>query len=369
MKFVFTGIAFFLLLTSAGPARAQLDSSYELLLGPSANTLTPSPLSTSPAPAKPAKRKPRNPASDSPAAKVEHAQATPTPAPTPTLPLPDALISQRSLGFKEEPSVAEQVHALATADAQKVMSYYQSQFDENDPRLNKLEIAFAPTLVNNESSSNYSYRNYSSVFTGVGLGANVWVTPSLGLGGNFTFSLGADTSGDPVTQTRTPIRYELLDTALKYRKFFGMTPTSKSLEFDLMYTDDSMIVPTDDLYRAGLKTSGLGLKMTVRIPSSADVAWLFGGSFFPKLQHEELATGVAVSSGSNTDNNRIGVQLGTEMKLARDSQVFAEVSATYERNVFSGPASLPDPATGTTPTNVNVSDTFYMFSFGYRWGN
>lgn len=309
------------------------------------------------------KKKPRVPASDKAATNVEPAVekpvVNPAPVATPVVVAPTP----------EEPTVAEQAHSLFSADPQRVLNFYKSLFDENDDRLNKLEISFAPMLINNESQSNYSFRDYSSDFTGVGLGANVWLTPALGLGGNFVFSLGADTSGDAVTQTRTPIRYEMLDVGLKYRKFFGFSSLSKSIEFDLLYADSRMIVPTDDLYRAGLKTSGLGVKMTVRIPSSADISWLVGGSFYPKLQHAELATGADFSSGMNTDNSRIGVQLGTEFKLSRQSQVFAEISAFTEKNTFSGPASIPDPATGLIPKNVNVSDAFYMFSFGYRWGN
>ena len=201
------------------------------------------------------------------------------------------------------------------------------------------------------------------------LGANVWLTPAMGIGGNFLFSLGADTSGDAVSNERSPARYEFLDAALKFRQFFGFSPTSKSVQFDVLYSDYKMNVNADDVYRAKLKTAGLGLKMTLRIPSSADVAWLVGGSFHPRLQHTEAKAGTDIGSGNSTEHVRVGLSLGSEIKLSRESQIFYEVSAMSEKNLFEGPAKVADPATGMTPKNVSVTNTFYLFSLGYRWGN
>jgi hypothetical protein len=269
----------------------------------------------------------------------------------------------------EEPTISQQAQSLFAATPERVIGFYQGQFEESDSRQNKIEIYFAPGLVTNESSSNYSYRDYRSVYSGVNLGANVWLTPAIGMGGNFLFSLGADTSGDAVTNVRSPARYEFLDMAMKFRQFFGFTQTSKSVEFDILYSDYKLNVNADDVYRAKLKSSGLGLKMTLRLPSSSDVAWLVGGSFYPRLQHLETKAGTDISSGNSTENVRIGVQLGSEIKLSRESQIFYEASLMSEKNIFDGSASLVDPATGSIPKNVSVTDSFYIFSLGYRWGN
>lgn len=201
------------------------------------------------------------------------------------------------------------------------------------------------------------------------LGANVWLTPAIGIGGNFLFSLGADTSGDVATGTRSPAHYEFLDIAMKFRQFFGFTQASKSIEFDVIYSDYKLNVNADDMYRSKLKTSGLGLKMNLRLPSSPDVAWLIGGSFYPRMQHSESRAGADVGSGNNTENIRLGLQLGSEIKLSRSSQIFYEASVLAEKNLFDGSAKTVDPSTNTTPKNVSVTDTFYIFSLGYRWGN
>lgn len=354
---------------------AQLDSSYELLLGPAAS---PSPLvqKSTPVVATPAKaaKKKRQPASEDPATNVQPtAAATPAVAPvvaaTPAAILQGQPLPAKMVPAAAEPTISQQAQSIFSANPEKVLDFYQSQFDDADPRRNKVEISFAPSYVTNESSSNYSYRDYRSVFTGMNVGANVWLTPAVGLGGNFMFSLGADTSGDAVTNVRSPAHFEFMDLGLKFRQFFGFSQTSKSVEFDLLYSDYKFNVEGDDMYREKLKSSGLGLKMTLRVPTSNEVAWLMGASFFPRLQHSETKTGIDFSSGDNTENVRFGVQLGSEIKLSRESQVFYEASVSSEKNLFDGSATVADPATGATPKNVSVTDTFYLFTIGYRWGN
>jgi hypothetical protein len=359
MKFVLFSSLFSLIMFVPGFAYAQLDSSYELLLGTSALN---SSISTTVPSKKADLKKKRKPNSEDPATNVQ-------PVLPVSLAVPVKVKTEVPEASASEPSFSQQAQSIFAANPEKVIGFYDTQFSENDSRLNKVEISFAPSFTTSESSSNFSYRNYRSVYTGMNLGANVWLTPALGVGGNFQFSLGADTSGDAVTGTRTPARFELLDVGFKYRKFFGFSATSKSVEYDLLYSDYQVTVPSDDLYRARLKTSGVGLKMTLRIPSSAEVAWLVGGSFFPRLQHSEEKTGISISSGNSVENTRMGLQLGSEVSLSQQSQVFYEASVSSEKNLFDGLAGTTDPATGTKPKNVSVSNSVYMFSLGYRWGN
>lgn len=347
MKFVSFVLIFLIPVVFPESSFAQLDSSYELLLG------------NSPVPES-SKKKVRAPNQVEPSTKVQ-----PEPAEIPQgRPLPVKLQPT-----PEEPTYSQQAQSLFAADPEKVFDFYQSQLDESDPRRNKVEISFAPGYVTNESSSNYSFRDYRSVFTGMNLGASVWLTPAMGVGGNFLFSLGADTSGDAVTNTRSPARYEFLDVGLKFRQFFGFSLMSKSIAFDLLFSDYKFNVNVDDIYRARLKSTGVGVKMTLRMPTSPDVAWLVGGSFYPRLQHSETKAGVDVNSGNNTENVRFGIQLGSEVRLSRESQIFYEASLMSEKNLFDGNAKSMDPATNQTPKNVSVTDSYYLFSVGYRWGN
>ncbi|HEY8271184.1 MAG TPA: hypothetical protein VIG33_09880 [Pseudobdellovibrionaceae bacterium] len=363
MKFVYSVLIFVFALLNSQSLLAQLDSSYELLLGVRA------PTTTSPASQKVIKKKKREPTGE------ESATSAQGPVQNPVQ-VPQGLLMPTQLDTKtlpsqviEEPTFAQQAKSLFTANPEKILGFYEEHFEESDPRQNKVDISFASSFVTNDSSSNYSYRSYRSVYAGVNLGANVWLTPAIGIGGNFLFSLGADTSGDAITSTPSPARFEFLDIAVKFRQFYGFAQTSKSVEFDVLYSDFKFNVSTDDVYRAKLKSSGLGLKMTLRLPSSSEVAWLIGGSFYPRLQHVESKAGADISSGNNVENTRLGVQLGSEIKLSRSSQIFYEAALLAEKNLFSGNAKLVDPVTGSAPKNVSITDTFYIFSLGYRWGN
>lgn len=364
MKFVFLSLILVVLSLPAGPALAQLDSSYELLLGTSPHRVGVEPS----APPKKAEKKKRIPAqNENPETNVQNEKMQ-MPLGKQQMPIKLEPVTEES-AVRPEPSISEQAQSLFSATPEKVLGFYEDNLEEADPRHNKIEIIFAPGFVSNDSVSSYSYRDYRSSFATVNLGANVWLTPAIGVGGNFAFSLGADTSGDAVTATHSPARHEFLDAALKFRNFFGFSRTSKSLEFDVLYSEYKLNVNADDMYRAKLKSSGLGMKMTLRIPSSNEVAWLVGGSLFPRVQHSESESGIKVSSGNNTENVRLGLHLGSEMILSRQSQIFAELAVQSERNLFDGSASLADPSNGLTPKNISVSNTFYLFSLGYRWGN
>jgi len=364
MKFVSLFVIFAAVIVQSVTSYAQLDSSYELLLGgaPSSPSSSPS-LKV---------KKPRQPANNTQQTNVQSAETAVITGPTPAekVEIPQG----RPMPIKmqpemEEPTISEQAQSILSSEPEKILDFYQAQLEEDDSRRNKVEIGFAPSFATIESSSNYSFRNYRSVFTGMNLGANVWLTPAVGVGGNFMFSLGADTSGDALTGTRSPARFEYLDAGLKFRQFFGFSQMSKSVQFDILYSDYKLNVNADDLYRAKLKTAGLGLKMTLRLPTSKDVAWLIGGSFYPRLQHTESKSGIDISSGNNTENVRMGLQLGSEIKLSRESLIFYEASMSSEKNMFEGAAKSADPATGVIPKNVSVTNALYLFSLGYRWGN
>jgi hypothetical protein len=136
-----------------------------------------------------------------------------------------------------------------------------------------------------------------------------------------------------------------------------------------LYSDNKVNVAAENTSRPRLKTSGLGLGLKARIPTSEGYAWTFGGSFFPRLQHSEVETGADIRSGASDENIRIGLDLGGEFKFSRESQLLWTLGLSTERNTFTGAASIADPHTGVTPDNVSVTNSLYMFSLGYRWGH
>ncbi|WP_413585945.1 hypothetical protein [Bdellovibrio sp. HCB274] len=282
--------------------------------------------------------------------------ATPAPSPEPAV-------------ATSEPSIAAQAEALFTNKADKIYDYYAEAVHPDDIRNNRLEVEISPMAVYNDSQSNYSFRDYQSFYNALRFKANVWLTPLIGVSGKFVFSLGSDIDAMDADGSRVAVKYEQFDLGLNFRKYFGTSRKANSLEFAFLYTDSKMKPPTDAANRVGISTSGLGLGMKVRVPSSVEYAWVYGGSFFPRLQHTEQANDSDIKSGSVGDNSRLALELGGEWRLSRSSQILWGLEASVEKNMFDGLASQPDPSTGTTPKNVSVTNSAYMFSLGYRWGN
>lgn len=271
-----------------------------------------------------------------------------------------------SLG--EEPGIRTQAESLFNDGAQKVYEFYKEQIHEDDIRNNRLEIEVSPTAVYNDSSSNYSFREYQSFFNALKVRSNVWLTPLIGVSGQILFSFAADVDS-VIDQSRVSTKYEFMDVGLNFRKFFGMSRKSNSLEFSILFNENKTSPTSDNLSRPKLSSSGFGVGLKARLPTSFSYAWVIGGSFFPRLQHDESETGIDVNSGSMEESARIGLDLGGEWKFDRESQVIWNLGLSSERNVFDGTANLPDPSTGATPSNVSVTNTLYMFSLGYRWGH
>lgn len=266
-----------------------------------------------------------------------------------------------------EPSISEQAESLFSANPEKVYDYYRQEIHPDDIRNNKVEVEFSPVVAYNDSKSNYSFRNYQSFFEAMKLKANVWLTPLIGVSGQFLFSFGADV--DDGSSSKVATKYENLDLALNFRKFFGLSRKANSLEFAVLYSDNNFKVSNDSVSHPRSKSSGFGVGLKGRFPTSDSYAWTVGGTFFPRLSHSESATAVNVSSGSSDENIRIGFDFGGEWKFSRHSQMLWNLGLTTEKNLFTGSASLPDPSTGVTPTNVSVTNSLYMFNLGYRWGH
>ncbi|MGZ3802210.1 MAG: hypothetical protein ACXVCL_18720, partial [Bdellovibrio sp.] len=206
----------------------------------------------------------------------------------------------------KEPSLKEQAESLFSNKTEDIYEFYREQIHPEDDRNNRVELDINPVAAYMDSQSNYSYRKYHSFFNGLKVKSNVWFTPRIGISGQFMFSLAADLDSMDAANSRIPAKYEYLDLGVNFRTFFGASRKYNSVEFALLYSENKTTVPNDNTSRARLKTSGFGLGVKNRIPSSANYAWVFGGSFFPRLDHAETQTGAAITSGTSQESVRFG---------------------------------------------------------------
>jgi hypothetical protein len=267
----------------------------------------------------------------------------------------------------EEPPVTDQVRDIVLGHGEAVEAY-KEQIHPDDIRLNQLEVDVLPGLISNSSKSSYSFRNYNTISPNMQVGAHLWMTPFLGVYGNYMTSMGADVIDDASTRSHVSVQHEWTEIGIDLRKFFGMSRKSNSLQFGIHLSEYKFLISGDSDYHMKLRSSGVGLHMLTRIPVAPSYSWIFGGKIIPRVQHAETSSNSSLSSGSSGDSTRLELMVGGELKMARQNQILWNLATSFEKNQFSGQALMADPETGSKPKGVSVENTFVIFSLGYRWG-
>ncbi len=274
----------------------------------------------------------------------------------------------KALAEAAVPTIGEQVQDLLMGREQPTIEIYKEQIHPDDIRMNMVEISVLLGLISNSSKSNYSYRNYNSSAPKILLGAQFWLTPFMGIYGDYSTSMGGDVAGDPATRSRVLAQHEWTEAGIDVRKYFGMSRRSNSISYGVQFLEYKFSVPGDELNRLKIKSTGFGLHLVSRIPVAPSYAWILGGKFIPRIRHMEMDTGLSASSGSSGESNRLDVIIGGEFKMSRQNQIVWDLTTSFEKNQFGGQATTADPETGLKPKGVTVENTFFLLSFGYRWG-
>jgi len=267
-----------------------------------------------------------------------------------------------------EPSVKDQVTDIFSGGKKKLTEIYREQIHPDDIRMNRLEVDIGSGFFYNSSIANFAYRKYLSFAPNLTVGARVWLTPLVGISGKYQTTYGEDVAATTNVNNRVPIKSEWIELSLDFRKFYGFSRRANNLQYGLLYSEYKFSPPADDGTRIRLKSSGVGLYLRSRFPVAPSYSWTFGGELFPILSHSELATAINLLSGTSVSSSRIGIHFGGEFKLSRQNQIIWDLGVKIERNQYSGAANMTDPDTGTTPSNVSVTNTWSLFQLGYRWG-
>lgn len=269
----------------------------------------------------------------------------------------------------EPPSYADQVKDLITGKSQPQLEAYVEQVHPDDVRLNKLEINVSPGILYVESKSTYSFRDYTSFSPFARVGGEVWWTPFIGLFGNYGASVGADVIEDSSLQSRKAVNIEIIDGGIEFRKFFGLSRRSNSINVGAYYFEYKFGPKSDSTMRTRTKSNGLGIQFSARFPVAPSYAWIIGAKMAPRISHSEFGTTLGLQSGSDPESSRFALNVGGEFKLSRNHQLIWDLSSAIEKNQYSGMANTTDPKTGVMPSGVSVTNTISLFTLGYRWGN
>ncbi|MDZ4676491.1 MAG: hypothetical protein SGI74_03190 [Oligoflexia bacterium] len=244
---------------------------------------------------------------------------------------------------------------------------YRSFLDSEDIRKNLFEFTISPSYIYNSSVSPYYYRNYINQSPGAFFGLNLWFTPFLGIVADYRFSMLNELKDNPTQDIYVASSHTWFNLGLKFRRFFGMALNSSSLAFTLKYADYSLSLPPN----VGRLKHGLGgveIDIDMSIPSSKSYFWNLGLMVQPYMVHTEKVGSADVRAGQSNQTIGVGANIGGEYRFARQTRTFFKVSAIMYKSQFSGSANKTDPNTSMVPTNVPVSNVFYLFDFGVTFG-
>jgi hypothetical protein len=381
--YTWTTTLFLILLSAASmPANAQLDSSSAVLLRSKSRETTPENLDTTRYKIRaPESRKddeeldekpgtvipspvPVRPAKPHPVAAPQPAPAAPVSPPVPPSPPKSEEADAEDV---PPPPVTTQVKELILGGSEEEISEYKKQIHSQDPRANILDISIAPAYYYNGSSSEYSFRRYTSNGPGLGLGMNLWLTPFFGIQSRFFTSVSASQRSGGLNHV--PTELQTFSAGVRFRKHFGYSRKAAHLSWGVDYLDDSNKISRTSETAIGRKSAGLNFALEAVVPNSTTYAHTLMMEVRPRLQHSELSTGTDARSGDKNETNALGLSLGGQWTLDRRNQLFWRGQYTVERNLFSGQATEVDPHNEQTPEGVAVTNTTLIFYFGFKWGS
>lgn len=309
---------------------------------------------------------PATPAPSAPQNLTSPTAPAPTITPTPAASEPAADAGQTEDATKPTQPVILQVKELFMGGNDQDINEYRRQIHPEDPRANAISINIAPAYYYNGSSSDYSYRRYTSTGPGLGLGMNLWLTPFFGVQSKFFTSVSGSIRSDG---SDVPSEVQTFAYGLRFRKHFGYSRKAPQLSFGIDFYDAHNKISSDATTAVGRDSAGLSFAMEGEIPTSNTYAHVFEVDIRPKMHHTEKATGADVESGDKNETNALNLSIGGQWTLDRHNQVYWKTQYSVERNLFDGTASKADPQTGLTPDGVSVTNSLFIFYFGFRWGS
>jgi hypothetical protein len=267
----------------------------------------------------------------------------------------------------KRPPVADQVRELLLGGTPEEIQEAQKAIHPQDPRANVLQISIAPAYFYDASSSEYSFRRYTTNGPGFGLGANLWFTPFFGLQSRYFASVGASVRSGGTNMV--PMDVQTFEAGIRFRKHFGYSRKAPQLIWGLDYVDMMDKIGKEATTVTGRKSSGVSLSLGAVVPTSNVYSHTFQVDIRPRMNHGELNTGVDVKSGGKSETNALSLSVGGDWTLDRRNQIFWKTQYSVERNLFKGAASQADPDDGITPDGVSVTNSLVIFYFGFKWGS
>lgn len=291
----------------------------------------------------------------------------PKPSPTPT-PLSDVEANPAPTPTPTPPkTIIKKVYV--PVEKKKEASKEEDRIHISDPRLNLVQVSFAPGLMYMDSASPSWYRNYHSFSPNLEVNTDVWVSEKFGIYAGYSTSLAADITASPTSTEKTTAEHRNFGAGFKIRHFASHSRKSPSYVFGVGYDDYQMVLPRTATQRVRVSTSGAVIHMGAKLPLSLHHARLFSLDLLPRMSTDEESTTVTYSSGSLDSAHGVKISFGTEYIIDRKQQFFWKLSHRLDKHVYEGTSTGNDPITGGTLDGISVIQGTTFFQFGFVWGD
>lgn len=291
-------------------------------------------------------------------------EPTPTTDPTPqSAPTPEPLPPQSHSDL----TLMEKMRALLLGTTDEELLALRQKKEIKNFGQNVFEIELSPTYFYFDSSSKYSVRDQSSSSPGFSAGLALWASPYFAIQAQTQSSLGASISdlstgalsGQTLTKNRVGISFRSIDID---------SNESAQTSWGFSYVEFDSAIANDVAGRVKTKSSGLSISFDAKIPIGSNYQHSLGVSIDPKLTHKESSAIQNIKSGTSNISSSISLRFGGDVRFQRQNQIYWLIEHRYEKNLFKGLASVPDPKSGLTPDGVSVDHGLTLLSIGYRWG-
>ncbi|MCB0420688.1 MAG: hypothetical protein KDD61_06815 [Bdellovibrionales bacterium] len=269
----------------------------------------------------------------------------------------------------ERPSDLEVIEELLPHKGHKATKKYFSNIDQDDERRNILDVSVSPMYFSIHSDSNYWFRDYSAYGPGMAFAARVWFSPFLGLKAEIKSSLSNDIVSSPSGNERIAADHLWVDIGFVFRRFSNSQKSSPILNYEILFRDYALKIPSDSTQRVNLNSSGIVLSVERKGEMENGRRNFLGFEISPKLNHLESAAAVDIQSGNDSETNGVGFWIGQEFQFSRKQVVFWKLKHAVEKNLFGGQANTADPETTISPSGVVVNQSRTFFQIGIKFGN
>ena len=233
----------------------------------------------------------------------------------------------------------------------------------------RLKLTFAPAYLAVRSVSDYSYRRLSVDAPGGSLGLELWPSADFAVKLNYFTSLAASVAEGAAGNAS--LEFQKVELGARWR----LEINGAHFEYGFDVQDVRERLSRDASAHIGSANTGLNFKLGAEVAGPGAYSHTLSFGFEPLLVTTEEGSFLRVRSGNQARAYALAGSFGgiwvlrpTGIRPNREA-LFWRGDVRWQRSLFGGDASQPDPLTAVVPRDVEVTETTTTVYLGFSWGS